>query len=372
MALAAALSLGVSPAQGSYSGPQVFGYFQTRFYLEKQIATQEKATSFNVQQLNVFFRQKIGDRWTSFVNFEAVNSYDSEKGWGSFSLEEAWVEYRRNRYLQVKMGLLIPPFNRFNEIKNRMPLHPYIIRPLAYESALAEVVAVEEFVPQQAYFQVRGSHRVKRVGANYALYLGNSVHVVGGDAVDRVTGEDSTDVMMVGGRIGLKHKSTEIGFSVTGEKLNLNDLLPGVADSLEVSPRRLEDVAFSRIGVDFYTAVHRFTLEAEYTTVEFHEDVDDLDVDKEFGYATLGYDLTDQWQVYASFWKTSEGFFITPFGLGGTRELQITGGGFWYRLNERIAFKGQFGKGEYETKDIDVDLSEFDFEHTSVAVSVRF
>lgn len=367
------VALGVSPATAPAQpdeGPQIFGYFQIQYASDRNIESQEQRTSFSVQQLNIFFRQKIGTRWTSFVNFESVNSYNSEHGWGSFSLEEAWVKYHGRRWLNVKMGLLIPRFNRLNEIKNRMPVLPYIIRPLAYESSLAEVVAVEEYVPRRAYVQVDGTHRIREVKAEFAFYTGNSVHVPGGDSPDTVTGTDTTGHFMAGGRIGLRHKDTSVGFSFTGEKIDLIDFFPAMADSFDVEPSELDDITRTRIGVDLYTRFRRVSLEAEHTRVEYHEDVDALSIDKEFSYATLGYDITDKWFAYVSYWKTVEDHWITPFGVGGERTFTIRGFGATYALNERIKFKGQFGKGEYEA-DI-ADLSEFDFDYTALAVTVFF
>jgi hypothetical protein len=285
-------------------------------------------------------------------------------------LEEAWVNYHRSRQLNVKMGLLIPKFNRLNEIKNRTPLLPYIIRPLAYEASLAEVVSVEEFVPHRAYVQVEGTHRLRRATAEFALYIGNSRHIPGGDSLDTVTGTDTTSHFMAGGRIGLRHKETSIGFSFTGEKVDLVDFEPGIADTFGVAVDELDDVTLRRLGVDFYTRFHGVSVEAEYAKVDYQEDVNGLDIDKNFGYVTLGYDITDQWFAYLSYWETNEGFFITPVGVGGEINFQIMGFGATYALNDRMKFKGQFGKGQYEANVL--DLSEFDFDYTALAVSVRF
>lgn len=358
-------------AQADDNGLQIFGYFQARFLVEKQVGSQESINSFSLQQLNVFFRKPINPRWSSFVNFEAVNSYASDLGWGSFRLEEAWVGYRGGPSFQLRMGLLIPRFNRLNEIKNRMPLLPYIVRPLVYESSLSEVVSIEEYVPQRAYAQANGFFAIDRIKLDYAVYVGNSVQI-NSNPTSNITGVDTTGMFMGGGRIGLRYKDTMLGFSLTGDEVDLVDFYPGLPDSIGVSPDRLDGVIRTRLGLDFSTTLKRVALETEYIKVTYHDDIGGFNIDKSFGYVTLGYHFTDRWFGYTSYWKTVENWWDTPYGVPGERTFTISGVGASYALNDRITFKGQFGEGNYETDIPDVDLSEFDFSHSTVAVSVFF
>ena len=39
----------------------------------------------------------------------------------AFNLKEAWVRYLMSGAFNLKLGLQIPIFNHFNEIKNKMP-----------------------------------------------------------------------------------------------------------------------------------------------------------------------------------------------------------------------------------------------------------
>jgi hypothetical protein len=370
-AAVAGFASGSAHAQADDNDLQIFGYFQARFLVEKQVSSQESVSSFSLQQLNIFLRKPINARWSSFVNFEAVNSYASDLGWGSFRLEEAWVGYRGGPSFQLRMGLLIPRFNRLNEIKNRMPLLPYIVRPIVYESSLSEVVSIEEYVPQRAYAQANGYFTVDRVKLDYAVYTGNSVHV-NGDPTTNVTGVDSTGMFMVGGRVGLRHKDTMLGVSLTGDEVDLVDFFPGLPDSIGVSEDRLDGVVRTRLGLDFSTTLRRVALETEYIKVMYHEDIGGFNIDKSFGYVTLGYHFTDRWFGYASYWRTVENFWTTPYGVPGERTFTIDGVGVSYAFNDRITFKGQYGEGKYETDIPNVDLSEFDFGHGTVAVSVFF
>jgi hypothetical protein len=372
MAAAMAVAVPASPALAQAGGDdiQIFGYFQSRFSVDTQIATQEQQSTFTVQQLNIFLRRPINTRWTSFVNFEAVNSYSSERGWGAFNLEEAWVSYQRGPGLTVKMGLLIPRFNRLNEIKNRMPLLPYIIRPLVYESSFSELIAVDEFIPRRAYAQLQGSRRADEVRFDYAAYVGNSRHVNANESTN-FTGVDTTDFFMGGGRLGLRHKDTELGVSFTGEMMDLNDFFPDAADSLGLSRQTLDDTPFTRLGVDFTTRFRRASLESEFISIVYHEDVAGFNIDKQFGYVTLGYQFTDRWFAYATYWETRENYWF-PYLDNVDQTFRISGGGFSCVVNDRVTLKGQAGTGTYESRVPGLDLSEYDFDHTSLAVSVFF
>jgi len=126
-------------AQEKETPIKIFGYFQNSFQHWTTFGERPRQNSFSLQQLNLFFQKDIGSDWTAFVNFEFLNNFSSGRQWGSTKLEEAWVKYRANMRFNLKLGLLIPIFNNLNEIKNRTPLLPYIIRPLAYETSFGVV-----------------------------------------------------------------------------------------------------------------------------------------------------------------------------------------------------------------------------------------
>ena len=143
--------------QTKNSDLKIFGYFQASLGSQKDLQTLRESNSFTLQQLNLFLQKDLTADWTAFVNFEFVNSYSSVYNWGAFSLEEAWINYNRSNQFKLKLGLLTPAFNNLNEIKNRTPLLPYIIRPVVYESSFRETVPTEQFLPARAFAQVYGS-----------------------------------------------------------------------------------------------------------------------------------------------------------------------------------------------------------------------
>jgi len=121
---------------------KIFGYFQNSFQQWTAFEFRPKQNSFSLQQLNLFFQKDLGTNWTTFVNFEFLNNFSSGRQWGSANLEEAWVKYRADMRFNLKLGLLVPIFNNLHEIKNRTPLLPYIIRPLAYETSFSEFILI--------------------------------------------------------------------------------------------------------------------------------------------------------------------------------------------------------------------------------------
>jgi len=177
--VAALLSCGLAQlyAQPAGLNLKVFGYFQASVWYEQGLDSLDKEKSFGLQQLNLFLQKDLTPNWRMFVNFEFVNSYSSFRNWGAHNLEEAWVSYRRSEQFNLKLGLQVPTFNNLNEIKNRTPVLPYIIRPLAYESSLNEILSLEEFAPAQAFAQAHGFIPARELKLDYAVFVGNSPNI---------------------------------------------------------------------------------------------------------------------------------------------------------------------------------------------------
>jgi hypothetical protein len=77
--------------------------------------------SFYNQQTNPFVSSELAENFTALINVELTNNFDSDRGWGSISLQEAWVQYKNTNGLSLKFGQLLPVFNNLNEIRNRTP-----------------------------------------------------------------------------------------------------------------------------------------------------------------------------------------------------------------------------------------------------------
>lgn len=299
----------ISQTTFAQSDLEIFGFAQTQLKYqkgayegfltlngEKQTTTASKyaheSTNFisgSVQQMNIFFRKEMSDNVTAWVNFEILNNYSSDNKWGGMNLEEAWVSYQYDDLLTIKGGLLVPRFNHLNEIKNRMPLIPYITRPLIFEPTLKSTIHPSIYLPERAFIQFTGKLPVENVTFDYALFGGNSETKYQNSDPTTITetGSDSVTFKMVGGRIGAKYGDFYAGVSTTFDAANYQADLK-------------ENVKRNRIGFDFGGTVQNVFFEGEYIGVTLKPKNTNTDINKSFYYATLGYNLTEQWYIYGS------------------------------------------------------------------------
>jgi hypothetical protein len=280
---------------------KIFGYFQTSFRHTTELESDPEQNSFNLQQLNLFFQKDFSQNWTAFVNFEFLNNFSSSRQWGSANLEEAWLKYRSGKEFNLKLGLQIPIFNNLNEIKNRTPVLPYIIRPLVYEASFSEFIPVEEYLPTRAYIQAYGFAPLSAEAKfEYAAYIGNSPNISRprpDSEGDFQTGVDTTATFLVGGRLGLRHRELKAGVSATLDNVNY---FKGVEIIVGGAPSRFDEIRRFRLGGDLSYSFGPFSLESEFILVTYDDDIEEASLDKRFFYATLGYHLNERLLVYGS------------------------------------------------------------------------
>ncbi|HEX9652505.1 MAG TPA: hypothetical protein VGA99_02245 [bacterium] len=365
---------------------KIFGYFQTSFRHTTRLADEPEQNTFNLQQLNLFFQKDLSQNWTAFINFEFLNNFSSSRQWGSANLEEAWLKYRSGREFNLKLGLQIPIFNNLNEIKNRTPLLPYIVRPLVYETSFSEFIAVEEYLPTRAYIQAYGFCQLStETKLDYAVYIGNSPNISTPrpDSLGNFqTGVDTTDTFLVGGRVGVRFRELKVGASATLDNVNY---FKGVEIFVGGSPSRFDEIRRFRLGGDLSYNLGPVSLESEFIRVTYDDDIEEASLDKSFFYATLGYHLNDRLFVYGSCWFEQEDITDTDIDGSGKRvlvngasDVKVPTFGFSYNLNDRITFKGQFARVWLDFKQLDVVIPSVDhtFKDTSnnytAGVSVFF
>ncbi len=320
---------------------EIFGYFQNEF--EHQHSTLDGSyNTFALQQLNLFFQKDLGKGLTSFVNFETVNNFSTSRRWGSIDLREAWVRYKVGRRLNLKFGLQIPIFNNLNEIKNRTPLLPYVIRPIVYETSFSEFIPIEFYVPQRAFVQAYGFLQAGDIGKiDFAAYVGNSPNInslvdneVGGD---NRTGTDTTNTFLVGGRVGFRAGELKVGASGTVDRSNQ---FQGLEVRLGGAPDDFRDVRRRRAGADVSFRYKNILAEGEYIRAGPHEDIESFDLDLTFAYGTLGYRLNDKWFVYGSYWHTYE---RAQVGVNRERAvLYVPNFGASMNLRDNVTLKAQY------------------------------
>lgn len=363
-------------AQQSESPIRMFGYFQTNFQLyNHEGADVNDAKTFSMQQMNLFLQKDLDRDLTTFVNFEFLNNYSSGRQWGSFSIEEAWIRYHAAPGFNLRVGLQTPTFNYLNDIKNRTPLMPYVIRPLVYESSFNEILRLEEYLPARAYIQAFGYIPKGIAKLDYAIYLGDSPNINANRDYGQ-TGVDTTTSFLVGGRVGLRAKEFNLGISATWDKFNFPTDVLGTLQKENVSitlPR-------TRLGGDFRYAYSRFALESEFIRVNYQNDLGGFDVDLRFYYATLFCDLSDNIRVYGSYWLAKERYFKLDeiegvFGSVDTITVDVDYKlvtptfGAAYTLSDKIVIKVQVApvKQEYRFSDSEFD---FKFNYFAAALSV--
>lgn len=359
--------------QAGESDLKIFGYLQGSFYLQDNAQNAQSLNTFTTQQLNIFLRKDLARRWSAWVNLAFTNNYSSFRNWGTFGLEEAWVKFRKDRYLSLKMGLLIPKFNYLNEVKNRMPLLPYIVRPLVYETSFQQDVPLDDFVPQQAFVQVYGSARTNKIEFDYAAYVGNSPNINTDSDIGN-TGLDTTRTLLVGGRVGIDYAGLKIGFSATHDKTGtLNGLSP---DSLTHAEASLHgETPRYRLGGDLSYGYKDISLWAEFILVTYDEGIPDMNVDQEFWYATLGYLIRERLFVYGTYWLTDMNLARFEEGTGwesGDFRIKIPGAGAaYYMYDRRITLKAAVAWVDMDIEYVGARPSP-GFNHYSLAISVMF
>jgi hypothetical protein len=369
---------------------RIYGYMQVLGYnqrTESNIQTPRGAinivqdrNTFSLQQMNLFLSKPLGEHFSAFVNLEFSLSYASQRGWGSFSVEEAWANYNQSEAFNVKAGLLLPTFNNLNELKNRTPLLPYLFRPFVYETSVASLLNAEDFLPERAFLQVYGSLPLGALRFDYAFHTGNSEtsYITTRNATVQTAGaafpgEDSSPFKSVGGRIGLRNgaETFKVGVSGTYDRDKRTDTTFGFGGPTAIPGVRREflapvgDVPRVRVGADLSFTLGNFAFEGEYIGV-FH-DVQypsgfQGTLNKTFYYGNLLYNITDNFYVYGNF-NYLKGDVLNP-NDGAANGLDAFGGGLGYRITDGLIAKGQYQRIQTRGS----DATKIDFIYLGLSV----
>jgi hypothetical protein len=275
------------------------------------------------------------------------------------------------------LGLQIPIFNNLNEIKNRTPLLPYIIRPLAYETSFAEFIELEELVPARAYVQSYGFLPFGDLKIDYAAYIGNSPNI-NSLTEHRQTGIDTTFSALFGLRLGIRYNELKVGFSTTWDQSNF---LVGAEEFIQTKVHNFEGIHRNRYGVDLSYNLGNFSFEGEFISVIYDDDIEEMNFNKKFIYGTVGYRLIEKVFIYGSYWFTDENYtLVEPKLNGSATEYEISHGdidivvpnmGIAYNFNDRITFKSQLAKARIIGDNPDI-LTDQNQKYFAIAVSVIF
>jgi len=370
------LAIASAGAQSQEKPLRIFGYFQNSFQQWTAFQERPKQNSFSLQQLNLFFQKDLGTNWTAFVDFEFLNNFSSSRQWGSFNLEEVWVKYRADMRFNLKLGLLIPIFNNLHEIKNRTPLLPYIIRPLAYETSFSEFIEIEVLTPVRAFAQVYGFFPAGEAKFDYAVYVGNSPNINNDPNIDQ-TGIDTTATFLFGGRLGWRYGELKIGLSATYDKDNAAEEL---APELNIPRSELSAIPKTRFGGDLSYDFANFSFESEFIKVSLERDIPKLEQNLDFYYATLGYHFSEELFIYGSYWFLDAHSEIPAPPNERQKEdgnVKIATIGASYSMMDRVRLKAQFARVRLVNEEQLLPAGAFtkredDFSIFALAVSVIF
>ncbi|MCH8954131.1 porin [candidate division KSB1 bacterium] len=370
------LLLAIASAQSQEKPLRIFGYFQNSFQQWTAFEGRPKQNSFSLQQLNLFFQKDLGTNWTAFVNFEFLNNFSSSRQWGSANLEEAWLKYRAGMRFNLKLGLLVPIFNNLHEIKNRTPLLPYIIRPLAYETSFSEFILIDVLTPVQAFAQVYGFLPAGEAKFDYAVYVGNSPNINNDPSISQ-TGIDTTATFLFGGRLGFRHGELKLGLSATYDKDNSAEVL---APELNIPRTELSSIPRIRFGGDLSCNFANFSFESEFIKVSLEKDNPKLERNLDFYYATLGYHFTEALFIYGSYWFLDSHAALPA--LPNERKVEdddvkVATIGASYNMMDRVRLKAQFSRVRLDEElqllpEGVVTRTEDNFSIFALAVSVIF
>jgi hypothetical protein len=345
----------------------IYGYAQSSFYMFHNTFTpyppsgEDNYTYKNmgVNQLNLFFGKDLGDDFSGFINFEFINNYSSNNGFGSFNLQEAYLKWDYSDFLKVKFGMLIPQFNSLFEIYNRTPLLPYLIMPKLYDATSGDLVNTFDILPQKALIQLNGSVPVESANIEYALFMGNPPNSYISSPANNILpgyvpyGQSAVNFISVGGRLGIKLNNFRAGVSASFDQYNgrifIKDSQGDTAD--------IGDINRARYGADLYYKIWNFELSGEYLIVKNFvpsaiQDSLNLwssqdpyfignSLDKKFYYATLLYNITDNLFCYVMWDYLNDEINPYYFGLDGYYGYHFGGG---YNINDNIVLKFQYNK----------------------------
>jgi hypothetical protein len=325
-----------------------------------------KSNTFAAHQINLFFRKTISDDVTFFLNFEATGTFSTNNRSGNFEIPEAWISYAHSDAFNLKLGLLLPRFNNLNEIKNRLPLFPYIIRPPVYEGLFSGIIQLEDYVPQQAFIQFSGDLFITdNILADYAVYVGNaessynsqlgpgegSITTEEGGALFR--GESLSKKLLVGGRIGIKNfaRDFKFGISSTFDHDNRNELDQRSISRFDgIFIPAYGDVPRYRLGADLSFRIRNLDFESEYIGV-FHDYSDirnipqyrNASLNKMSFYANLTYNINEKVFLFGGYGEVRDNSFEfmvpdSPDKAG----LINKAGGLGYRFLDSVVLKAQY------------------------------
>lgn len=377
---------------------EIFGFAQTSFSHFESWYSQPIDPDFDeehvynfmgIGQLNIMMAKQFNPEFSAFVNFEFINDYSSDKGFGSFNLQEAYIRWDYRDFMKVKFGMLIPKFNNLYEIYNRTPLLPYLIRPKAYEANWGNLIDVFDFLPQKALIQIDGNIPTGPVTLQYAVWAGNPpsslISSSENDLIPGYTayGQSAINFMSFGGRVGVINSYLKAGVSVTRDRENRRNIIidwdENTADFGDLDRLRVgADLSFSigdlKVEGEYIMTKSTTTAEMDASLIEWNAESPDLigsDFDKYFYYVAATYSFSEKFYAFVMYDAISDNFDSWFYGNEGYKGFHFGAG---YSVIDEIVIKAQYNKntGQYDSGYEDPPVYDYNESYYSIGASFSF
>jgi len=199
---------------------------------------------------------------------------------------------------------------------------------------------------------------------DHALFAGNSPNI-NSDPTYQQTGIDTSNTIMIGGRLGVRYRNLKSGISFTHDNTNF---LAGMETLLGVKQDALKELSRTRVGADLSYSWEVLTFEGELISVRYDEETN-YDFDLYFSYSTFGIYAGEKTFIYISYWYT----YFNTFGIvelidetSGDPEIEVFDSylkmnipsvGMAYEINDRIKVKAQYARIKTSSR-ISVELED--------------
>ena len=149
----------------------------------------------------------------------------------------------------------------------------------------------------------------------------------------------------MGGRLGVRRGDLKAGVSGTYEETNG---LTVFATELGMPAMKLEDRPKVRYGADFSYGQGSWWFNSEYIVADFDTGTPRLELDLDFYYWTLGYNLSEQLLAYITYWDTEAHQVVESSTTSPEDEvhedIRVYSAGASYSVGERIRLKAQYAR----------------------------
>ncbi len=172
---------------------------------------------FDLHHFNLITEYRLGRHWRAWgeIEFEHGPDVHAEQISGRVTLEQGWIEFRKDRHLQIRFGKVLPPFGNYNEIHDRTP----VFVPLNLPRSIYSKRTIFRDQPQRLY-----SKFLTGIQVRLNIDVGHSVlearGLLGNGRGPNAGGGDMNTNKALAGTIGLRSRDDtySIGASYYGDR----------------------------------------------------------------------------------------------------------------------------------------------------------